>query len=672
MSKEPEYIKKYVNGEGPPYYYGSIISSIREVVCKEIEDKGETSQGAIIFYQYDDDQHELCMNVFPLAKDNINGIPEKHQEDVLKIINSTRPYKDLYHLDHFNEFFKTEDHFCLNPRDHSKAKIKVQVIKSVSTDCVHLLIDEKERIYSWNQLIELFTTDKENDLNKNTLDQFFFPFGQEEFIFIPLPILSNPCILVVLPNTMRLSVDLAKEVIPKLQAYIYNYMILRLIDRLDKEVLGKIETEKCFVEKFTEEIAHVLLPIQYRICEDKIIKWVQQWPDEKVPKSLKKKEHRHFVTEFRCEKGNQDDTCYRVVFELTNFYFDHSDHSNKWITQTEFFQREQAQLKMKLQSIFKLVYHNWDYLKNFKERLVSELNNAWPQYWKNKLKGIKLNVSDVSELFQGVSKIGKVIEEAENWKPGEDLVSRAEHQAGADYTHWKEGDRTIIKFNGIRIYDGTDKGAQDVTYMIDNEGVDIDINDLPSKKPMFVKPTLTGEETCDFQTETASQKGRNRDTEREVKKFVSETSLKADKAGGLEKCELLVGILMELNILPFHNSYKKITYAKYKSHLYTHMDNIEALQKNPSMFEHHLFKDMNEFNQYKIDVEKRIKHQDAEISVFSDRSKTKNNIKSVINKICFDHEGPIEIYFKKCFITNIPNKVKYMHDDELIQNVNWE
>lgn len=368
-----------VNGEGTRY--AVIIDALRKTL-KGIPQLKHLKYGCIAFYNYNIANKNMYMRVFPFDASVIElNFPQDIgiQIPVLERINKERFYDELHHLNHFRENFKDYGHFKMTIADDSKT-----------------LSHSKEKIHSkeWSEIIADF--ESSDGIEPNRFDLLFFKSRVRSFVTIPLPVLSSPAILLILPDddygSFLQIIERTKEAV---DFFLYN----RLIKELGKDLDPKeITSELMFVKRFIEELAQVIVPIHYTITkqgetiaevDQQYFKWFEVNHD-----CLTKLELNNLAG-------------YKVEMTLATFCIKAGMLINRKEDDNEFmYGTKEEQVVVTLENIFQLVYNFWKTSRDVEDKILQGL--------KARIKKSSFNKMNIGRAMDVLKKLIKEVDEFDN------------------------------------------------------------------------------------------------------------------------------------------------------------------------------------------------------------------------------------------------------------------
>ncbi len=300
--------------------YAVILHALR----KNLQSEVKTNDGCIAFYNFKINTGQMLMKVFPFNEDVIkqyfpNDIST--QVAVFERINADRPYEEMHHLMNFREKYKTTAHV------------------SLSISATEILIHNQKYINNklWNEYVA------DTSISNNTFDNLLFQSELHDFHIIPLPVLSSPCILLILPAGTYINnqENIAIKVRESVDFYLYNC----LLHNINKDIKpGQIKTKKELIKRFIDEFSQVSLPIKYQYDNEefKCFDWYGNWNIES------------------CDI----ESC--ATFELTLadelikiFMPTFFSHSKKMLHLLPDYSIKEQQVKETIQNIFDLLYQYW-------------------------------------------------------------------------------------------------------------------------------------------------------------------------------------------------------------------------------------------------------------------------------------------------------------------------
>lgn len=412
-----------------------IISVIRSEVKQHFFTASDIPAGGIAIYKFDEcKEKHFCLDVYPLDEKNVKSIPEEFREAILKIINRDRTYDQFYHYDHLIHNYDSDKHFVKTDEEG----IEKLVYPSNKNGSEGIKINGS--FWKWESISEQY-----EGLTINTLDQLFFPSGTKKFIFIPLPVLCSPVILVALPYQEEFYTnDKIQHFIKNLRPAVNHYFISRLIDKLTEEKLERLTKEEDFVMEFVKQIAHVLLPLKYKNGNGEWEDWVPWGKTENGKKRAWESSNQvGFSLALKCKSNDGKYETYKIKFKLITFCFKKSYGTSTWLHETKWFASTKTELKERLEDIFKLVYQNWHYLKKFND----SLDLVWSKYVDKVISDANINVKNINNLSRELTAFTEGIKEIKSRKPSEEIQKLLKSKSG----FFVNGDNYELKVDGNTI-----------------------------------------------------------------------------------------------------------------------------------------------------------------------------------------------------------------------------
>lgn len=335
------------------------------------------------------------MQVFPFKKNILIlnesecDLTKSQRFDILKKINTPKPYKLFWH---FNQFLKnngTDEHYYSTVPTENRISYNTKLIKYHSIDSITKSLRQKET--SW----DVFYKELQKGLiEKNTYEQLLFETDCKKVSFIPIPVLSTPSIILVLNNKY---LDTNKKALLKSLYFrsrdtVDSYLYARLLDSLifHLEVSGERWNEEQLVEAFVKEICNIILPISYRINEDNVKEYYMNWPSN------------GFKSEYILPLL---DGRYRVIFNLTSFHYVDLDNIGNsewaWIHSSKIYESNCNQSSLLLCKLFKLLHSNWKLTRSAEERAYAKIAQTISHI---DIKGLKKNVENLEKDFEEIRK----------------------------------------------------------------------------------------------------------------------------------------------------------------------------------------------------------------------------------------------------------------------------
>lgn len=361
--------------------YPVILDALRKSL-KSIPKLRNLKYGCIAFYNYNVANKGMYMKVFPFDPSVIDcNFPDDTslQISLLERINKERYYGELHHLTHFQKNFSDYGHFHLTIQNDSKT-----------------LLHSKDKIDSreWTEVIADFETS--DAIEANRFDLLFFKSGQKSFATIPLPVLSSPAILLILPHDdyggYLQIIEKTKEPV---DFYLYNRLIKELgrdFDLTDKE----LSNELMFVKRFMIELSQVIVPIKYKIINQsngkvELMQPYFNWFEE---------EHSCLsILELKNLAG------YKVEMTLATFCI---NGDGVLINQKEpatdyMYGAKEEQVVTTLENIFELVYKYWKTRRDVEDKILQGL--------KARIKKSSFNEKNIEQAMEVMKKLMEEVKE---------------------------------------------------------------------------------------------------------------------------------------------------------------------------------------------------------------------------------------------------------------------
>jgi hypothetical protein len=411
MITNDELLNKLVNGTGTRYEV--ILEAIRDNLKFDIT----TTDGCIAFYNYDSETSDtMLMKVFPFKPEVINSyFPSdiKTRIAVLERINADRPYSEMHHLTNFRNKYKSKQHFNLSIKD--KELLYHDNIK----------INGKE----WASFVS------DTNIGNNTFDNLLFSSGQRGFQIFPIPVLSSPCMLLIIPAGEGGDPDsIAAKMRETIDFYLYN----RLISEITKDLKpGLIKDKNELITRFLKELSQVAIPVLYMFNGNtyKCFDWYGEWKIEScvtVNLDLENEEVKLYMPTFCCFNG-------KMLHEIPHYHF-----KVKQVTET-------------IQNIFRLVYSNWEAINNTRSQGRFVLKQI--------IEDSGLNMNLLEHVDFEINKVKAAIESAVN-------ISEENYASAL-----KKVSSKTVSFK--KLYDASDEVGYQVTF---NDEIIVEYNYTNPKK----------------------------------------------------------------------------------------------------------------------------------------------------------------------------------------------
>lgn len=435
-----------VNGEGTRY--AVILDALRNNLQSDIQ----TTDGCIAFYNYDiENTGTMLMKVFPYRPEVIASYFPSDVETqlaVLERINADRPYAEMHHLKNFRNKFKSKSHFNLTIPDKE------------------VLVHDKKKINGnpWS------TFANDGKIENNIFDNLLFSSEEKSFQIFPLPVLSSPCMLLIIPASEHVNAPdtIAAKIRESIDFYLYN----RLLTEVSKDLKPRaINDKKELIEVFLRELSQVAIPIKYEFngkvynCFD----WYGDWKTDTcatVHLTLAAEPVKIFMPTFCWYDGT-------MLHKIP-----HYDVKVKQVTET-------------IQNIFGLVFGYWKTINS--ERgllqdqiipLISDLKSKAAAY-----ESIRDGVEETNRKIEVLTKLITKLEPDKEVEMDFELKSFVKKENGIQIRCWK------FRYNGETLEkEATDKGFEYLQVILNSPDRDIQLEEL---SPTLARTAKTKE---DFKT----------------------------------------------------------------------------------------------------------------------------------------------------------------------------
>jgi len=499
-----------VNGTGTRY--AVILDAIRENLKTEIL----TPYGCIAFYNYKIETGEMLMKVFPFKPEVVSkNFPDSLEirSAALERINADRPYEKMHHLKNFRRKFTTTSHI------------------SLSIPIEEILTHDKKKINdtTWPDFVS------NTKIDNNVFDNLFFISGHQDFHIYPLPVLSSPCMLLIIPSgeTMKSPDNVAIKIRESIDFYLYN----RLLNEVSKDLKpGQIADKKELIKRFLIELSQVAIPIKYLFDgnEYKCFDWYGNW---------------------------ETDSCATLELNLAGeaveiFMPTFCWHTGEMLHQLPHYRVKEKQVRETIQNIFQLVYGYWQTINSKKLLVQSEISPLITELRESvvHMKAMKTKVEErISEQTHKVDMLSKLVVEL-----GADMSQPWENE----FYSTKKADGTLvwkIRYNGDNVVEGaSDKGFEGLHVIFSNPHTEIDVSVLGADS-RYLQQQINDP---DIEAVLNSYKSEITRIEQLVKKG----GLSFDEYGTKIYAENLAGYINSCKDLNHSRSYteemKKLTFAK--------------------------------------------------------------------------------------------------------------
>jgi hypothetical protein len=243
--------------------------------------------GVIFTYDFADSNNKRVF-VKPLKYEDFffsckteNKWDTKDLEILKRCYEYSRPYKYLFHFDHFIKNFASIKHFKFDleePGSPIKDKLFYENLKRKD-----VLLEYKNilnNVSKTKDKTEEDFTSKKLDL----LDQYFFTSGCDKFIMIPIPIFSSPVIVLVIDGYAENEYYWNnQDALFKLINWIYDlsksttryHVFDSAINGLNQQLKNNIQSISSIdklLEVYAYQVAKIIIPIDYELCKIKQVK----------------------------------------------------------------------------------------------------------------------------------------------------------------------------------------------------------------------------------------------------------------------------------------------------------------------------------------------------------------------------------------------------------------
>jgi len=324
---ESHIYNKYIYGDRE---YAKLLEVLRAHLCNEFE----MEFGGIIFCRYNPEKPYPDSNkvkVFPINPNVINKhFPDNEEirNKYLEAINRERNIDELYYI----QSLRTKS-------------ISVEHLEFQAEETLNFTTEMINRL-SWSSYIDSLTSD-----TINILDQLFFSSKEFRFKAIPIPILSTPVIILVVPQNIQIDVDkIYKTVSESVQLYLFNKLINEINTDVTNEI-SRIKDEASFIKKFVDVFSEVTIPIKYTIDQEDFFcfDWYGNFDSEKALK-------------FDLKLKSKSVTFFNPTF----CWFDGLMVENR-----DYYRVKENQFKETIESIYKLIHKNWEAVREVEIRALA-------------------------------------------------------------------------------------------------------------------------------------------------------------------------------------------------------------------------------------------------------------------------------------------------------------
>lgn len=355
---------KYIYGDKE---YAKLLEVLRAHLCNEFG----MEYGIIIFCRYNPEEEYTESNkvkVFPINPDIINRhfpVNDEIRRNFLEAINRDRKSNELYFIKQFR----------------------------TGSDCLKITIEDKEELLqhskdfinrnSWGDSYISIT----NSGELNILDQLFFKSNQPEFDVIPIPVLTSPAILLVIPYNF-LDENKKKEVYKTISESIHTYLFNKLINEINTDItISGINNKFSLIKSYLKVISEVIIPINYSFAneETRCFDWYGNYDTLRG-------------YQFKLNLGGED-----ISFMLPNFHW----VDGNLISDHKYYNVKENQFKETIESIYKLIYKNWEAVRDVEMRALAAYKKTITEAAINPtiIKGVIEQMQSVHDTLEKALKI---------------------------------------------------------------------------------------------------------------------------------------------------------------------------------------------------------------------------------------------------------------------------
>ena len=355
---------KYIYGDKE---YAKLLEVLRAHLCNEFG----MEYGIIIFCRYNPEEEYTESNkvkVFPINPDIINRhfpVNDEIRRNFLEAINRDRKSNELYFIKQFR----------------------------TGSDCLKITIEDKEELLqhskdfinrnSWGDSYISIT----NSGELNILDQLFFKSNQPEFDVIPIPVLTSPAILLVIPYNF-LDENKKKEVYKTISESIHTYLFNKLINEINTDItISGINNKFSLIKSYLKVISEVIILINYSFAneETRCFDWYGNYDTLRG-------------YQFKLNLGGED-----ISFMLPNFHW----VDGNLISDHKYYNVKENQFKETIESIYKLIYKNWEAVRDVEMRALAAYKKTITEAAINPtiIKGVIEQMQSVHDTLEKALKI---------------------------------------------------------------------------------------------------------------------------------------------------------------------------------------------------------------------------------------------------------------------------
>jgi len=334
---------------------------------------------------------ELELRIFPINHELLDEDDRARLIDELNLEKeyyrgTRRPYKALLHIDHIKNLLEQEDpdpteYFLIHtgedepndiPRalewmegsDHCCDDIEIGTYGELYShiyDCDSCRDAVQSRLEEFRDYASLDKEEREVTLKLvNSMDFLFYDKPlPDRLLAVPLPFLSTPAVLVVLPwpkggtpkeerILKELAIKLAKRLIEETKAVVYTYVYNQLVDKLyeDERSLKNITKRKYIFHRFIQHVGEILLPskVEWKYKQEE-----GYWEPDGVVKTGKQSE-----VELKFPKFDAS-----VTYTLFHF-FRPLQNEVRTFGDEVWFENEKRAIQNLLSQIFRLLVARWE------------------------------------------------------------------------------------------------------------------------------------------------------------------------------------------------------------------------------------------------------------------------------------------------------------------------